>query len=268
MYIETDYHHPTLKERGKPLKLKINEVAKLTGVTVRTLHYYDKIGLFTPSETTKSGYRIYDAAALETLQQILFFRELDFPLSDIKEIIANPHYDKTEVLTHHKELLLQKRRRMDGLIELVESIIKGDNNMNFQAFDDSEIEASKNKYAAEAKARWGQTAAYKQSDEKTRSYDKQQWKTLGEEGERLLKGFGEIRSLSPDCKEAQALVAQWQAYITASFYTCTEEILSSLGDMYTGDERFAENIDKNGEGTADFMAQAIKIYCGRTMEKR
>ncbi|MEG1524527.1 MAG: MerR family transcriptional regulator [Clostridia bacterium] len=243
------------------MELKINEVAKRTGVTVRTLHYYDEIGLLPPSQVTKAGYRIYDDAALEVLQQILFFRELDFSLSDIKSIMQNSQYDKAEALTRHKELLLQKRNRLDGLLALLERTMKGENDMSFQQFDKTQLEECKNKYAAEAKARWGHTGAYKESEKKTAGYDKKQWMQLDAEGAELLKRFGENRNLPPESDETQALVASWQAYITANFYRCTNEILSGLGQMYVGDARFTENIDKNGIGTAAFMANAIEIYC-------
>ena len=241
--------------------MKIKEVAKLTGVTVRTLHYYDEIGLLKPSEITESGYRIYNEATLETLQQILFFRELDFSLSDIKEIMTNPHYDKEEALRKHKELLLQKRNRLNDLIKLVNNTLKGENDMSFKQFDMTKMEADKKKYATEVKERWGETSAYAESEEKTSKYDNAQWKILSGEGEAILREFGEKRNIQPNSKEAQALVEKWQAYITANFYNCTKEILSCLGLMYIGDERFTENIDKNGEGTAVFMAEAIEIYC-------
>ena len=139
--------------------MKINQVAALTGVTVRTLHYYDKIGLLKPSQVTEAGYRLYDGAALGKLQQILFFKELDFPLSDIKEIMTDPRYDKKEALLKQKELLLQKRDRLDGLIKLVENTIKGDMDMSFQEFDMTDIETAKSRYAAEVKRRWGTTSA-------------------------------------------------------------------------------------------------------------
>ena len=109
--------------------MKISEVAKLSGVTVRTLHYYDEIGLLKPSKTTEAGYRMYSIEDLEKLQQILFFRELDFPLNEIKEIMINPKYDKIEALNKHKELLIEKRKRIDGLVTLIDKTIKGDNNM-------------------------------------------------------------------------------------------------------------------------------------------
>lgn len=243
--------------------MKINEVAKLTGVTVRTLHYYDEIGLLKPSRITDAGYRIYDMEALATLQQILFFRELEFSLSDIKEIMANEHYDKAEALQKQKELLIQKRDRLDGLIHLLEKTMRGDMKMSFKEFDMSNIEKSKRKYADEVKERWGDTEAYRECEEKTSGYDKQQWEMLGSEGVRILKAFGEKRLVSPDSAEAQELVQKWQDYITANFFHCTKEILAGLGIMYIHDERFTMNIDKNGEGTAEFMANAIAIYCGK-----
>ncbi|NLV35925.1 MAG: MerR family transcriptional regulator [Clostridiaceae bacterium] len=241
--------------------MRINEVAKLTGVTIRTLHYYDEIGLLKPSEITEAGYRLYDSAALETLQQILFFRELDFSLNDIKGIMTNPYYNKAEALTKHKELLLQKRNRIDNLINLVDNTLKGEDDMSFKQFDMTEIEANKKKYAAEVKERWGDTTAYAESEEKTGSYDEAQWRILSGEGKSILQEFGKNRDIQPDSKEAQDLVKKWQEYISANFYTCTKEILSCLGVMYIGDERFTQNIDQNGEGTAAFMAAAIEVFC-------
>jgi DNA-binding transcriptional MerR regulator len=245
------------------LELKINEVAKLTGVTVRTLHYYDEIGLLKPGDITEAGYRLYDNSALEILQQILFFRELDFSLTEIREIMTNPHYNKAEALTKHKELLLQKRNRLNDLIDLVDITLKGEKDMSFKQFDMTEIELNKKKYAAEAKERWGETAAYAESEEKIKSYNDSQWKILSGEYEAILSEFGKNRNIEPDSKEAQALVGKWQAYITANFYHCTKEILSCLGLMYVGDERFTQNIDQNGEGTAAFMAAAIEVYCAK-----
>lgn len=241
--------------------MKINEVAKLTGVTVRALHHYDKIGLLKPMEVTEAGYRIYGDKELEVLQQIMFFRELDFSLNEIKEIIQNPSYDKTEALRKQKELLLQKRERLDGLITLVESTLKGNDEMSFKEFDMTELEKEKEKYAKEVKERWGTTQAYAQSKEKTEKYTKEQWQEIGGTMEAILEEFAGKRELSPDSKEVREVVKKWQDYITENFYTCSDEILSGLGVMYTSDERFMKNIDKYGEGTAAFMAKAIDAYC-------
>lgn len=243
------------------LEMKINEVAKLTGITVRTLHYYDEIGLLKPSRITNSGYRLYNKEALEKLQQILFFRELDFSLKDIKEIMLSSSYSKEEALKKHRELLIQKENRLKSLIELIEQIIEGDNSMSFKEFDNSELIENKKKYAKEVKERYGHTDAYKESEQKTAGYDNEKWKTIQADGDKILEKFAEYRNLSPDSREVQELVKKWQDYITDNFYKCTNEILSGLGVMYIKDERFTKNIDKNGEGTAQFMSKAIEIYC-------
>ena len=243
--------------------MKISEVAKMSGVTVRTLHYYDEIGLLKPSETTEAGYRMYSIEDLERLQQILFFRELDFPLNEIKKIMINPNYDKIEALNKHKELLIEKRKRIDGLITLIDKTIKGDNNMSFKEFDNSKIEENKRKYAEEVKNRWGNTDAYKEYEKKTSSYDGNSWNEINEGMVEILKEFADNREEDPNSDIIQSLVEKWQSYITSNFYNCTKEILSCLGLMYIGDERFKENIDKYGEGTAEFMAKAIEIYCAK-----
>lgn len=243
--------------------MRISEVAKLTGITVRTLHYYDEIGLLKPSEITEAGYRLYSREDLEILQQILFFRELDFPLSQIKEIMNNPNYDKEEALKKQKELLIQQRQRIEGLIKLIEKRIEGDNNMSFKEFDMNEIEENKKKYAKEVKERWGTSKAYEESEKKTSSYNKEKWGDINQETSEIFKGFAELRNSDPGSEEVQELVRRWQKYITDNFYTCTNEILSGLGLMYVEDERFKENLDKNSEGTAKLMAEAIKIYCSK-----
>lgn len=241
--------------------MKINEVAKLTGITVRTLHYYDQIGLLHPSETTEAGYRIYNQDALDKLQQILFFRELEFPLSHIKEIVSSQCYDRQETLTKHRELLLQKRKRLDALIGMIDTALGEEQCIDFQAYDMTGLNKMKEKYAAEVRERWGETEAYRESEQKTAGYDDLQWDMLKGEGAEILKAFGQNRHLKPESKEAQELVKRWQAYITDNFYHCTDEILSCLGLMYVGDERFTENIDRNGKGTAEFMSKSIEYFC-------
>ena len=240
--------------------MNISRVAKLTGVTVRTLHYYDEIGLLKPSQVTEAGYRVYDDADLEVLQQILFFRELDFSLEDIRKIMQNPAYEKESALRKQRELLEQKRSRLDSLISLVDKTLKGERDMSFRQFDTTEIEATKKKYAEEARRRWGGTAAYAEYEKRASCSGDAQQKMLDDEGAMLLREFGRNRSLAPDSPEAQALVKKWQDYITAHFYTCTKEILSCLGQMYVGDERFTQHIDGYGEGTAAFMSAAIEAY--------
>lgn len=243
------------------LEMKIHELAKMSGVTVRTLHYYDEIGLLKPSEITEAGYRLYDEENIAALQQILFFRELGFSLNAIRDIMGNPHYDKTEALKKQKELLIQKRSRLDGLIALLDKHIKGENTMSFKEFDSRELEAARNRYADEVKARWGGSDTFCEYAAKTEGYDDRHWSLLAGEGAQILQQFSRLRHLPPEDNAAQELVEAWQAYISANFYRCTKEILSCLGSMYIEDERFQKNIDKNGEGTAAFMAKAIAVYC-------
>ena len=123
----------------------VNEVSKLSGVSVQTLHYYDEIGLLTPQKSDHSGYRLYDEKDIESLQQILFFRELGFELKKIKEILDKPNFDKDQALKNHKDLLLLKRTRLDNLIELTENLLKGENKMSFKEFDMAEIENAQKK---------------------------------------------------------------------------------------------------------------------------
>lgn len=243
--------------------MKISKLAKLSGVTIRTLHYYDEIGLLKPSNVTEAGYRLYSIEDLEKLQQILFFRELDFPLNEIKEIMMNPNYNKVEALNNHKKLLIEKRKRIDGLIELINKSIKGDNDMSFKEFDNSKIEENKRKYAEEAKKRWGNTDAYKSYEKKTKNYDENSWNTINKGMEEILKEFAENRDKDVNSDIVQSLVEKLKDYITLNFYDCTKEILSGLGLMYVGDERFKNNIDRFGEGTANFMSKAITVYCSK-----
>ena len=138
---------------------RVNEVSKLTGVSIRTLQYYDRIGLLHPAKYTEAGYRLYDDAALETLQQILLFRELEFPLKDIKEIISSPDFDRRKALDQQIELLRLKKEHIENLIDLAREIkLSGVKKLTFDAFDTRKID----EYAAQAKASWGTTPAYKE----------------------------------------------------------------------------------------------------------
>lgn len=243
--------------------MKISEVAALTGITVRALHYYDEIGLLKPTKESENGYRIYGKKDLEVLQQILFFREMDFPLSQIKEILTNPNFNKREALINHKKILLKKQERINNLINLVDKTLSGDDNMSFKEFDNSEIEEIKNKYEKEVKEKYGNTDAYKESQQKTSKYNKNDWDMINGEFFSIFREFASKRSESPESEEVQLIVQKLQKFICDKFYNCTNEILSGLGQMYVADERFRKNIDKIGEGTAQFISQAIKVYCDR-----
>ena len=239
--------------------MTVNEVSKLTGVSIRTLQYYDKIGLLHPAKYTEAGYRLYNDAALETLQQILLFRELEFPLKDIKEIISRPDFDRSKALEQQIKLLTLKKEHIENLIDLAKEIkLLGVRKLKFEAFDTSKID----EYAAQAKAYWGKTPAYKEFEEKSRGRTKEEDKKIYQALIDIFGEFGQIRNTEPSSKDAQALVKKLQDYITEHMYTCTKKILSSLGKMYAGGGDFTKNIDSyGGEGTAEFTSQAIEIYC-------
>ena len=239
--------------------MTVNEVSKLTGVSIRTLQYYDKIGLLHPAKYTEAGYRLYNDAALETLQQILLFRELEFPLKDIKEIISRPDFDRSKALEQQIKLLTLKKEHIENLIDLAKGIkLLGVRKLKFEAFDTSKID----EYAAQAKAYWGKTSAYKEFEEKSRGRTKEEDKRIYQGMIDIFGEFGQIRNTEPSSKDAQALVKKLQDYITEHMYTCTKKILSSLGKMYAGGGDFTKNIDSyGGEGTAEFTSQAIEIYC-------
>ncbi|MBR4289644.1 MAG: MerR family transcriptional regulator [Oscillospiraceae bacterium] len=230
----------------------VKEVAALSGVSVRTLHHYDAIGLLHPARVTDAGYRLYDDAALAKLQTILLLRQLQFSLKQIKEILDAPSFDPVKALEEQIELLELQRQHLDDLIEYARQIQKtGVIPMDFKAFDTKKIEA----YAAEAKAKWGGTEAYREYEQRGRQ----------DAGDALMTVFseiGKIRDLEPASEEAQAMVKTLQDFIAANYYTCTKQILRGLGQMYVADARFKENIDRaGGAGTAEFVSAAIEIYC-------
>lgn len=237
----------------------VNEVSKLTGVSVRTLHHYDAIGLLNPTQVTDAGYRLYDDTALVRLQTILLFRELQFPLKEIKSILDSPDFNREQALKQQIGLLELQRRQLDTLISFAREIIEtGVNNMDFSAFDKTEIE----QYKAEVKERWGKTDAYKEYEQKTAGQSEKVQTEAAEKLMQVFAEFGKIKHLAPESDAAQALVKKLRQCITENYYDCTKPILESLGQMYVGDERFKANIDaRGGVGTAEFASKAIEIYC-------
>lgn len=242
----------------------VNEVSRLAGISVRTLHHYDAIGLLKPAEVTQAGYRLYDEACLERLQSILLFRELKFPLREIRAILDSPGFDPRQALEDQIVLLTLQRRRLDELISLAREILTtGVNHMEFSAFDTKELE----RYAAEAKEKWGKTAAYQEFRKKTAGMSQEDFQTAQREIMGIFAEMGRIKGESPQSSQARELVLRLRRTITGSFYDCTPQILRGLGQMYTADGRFRENIDRaGGEGTAQFAQEAIEAYCSSCPE--
>ena len=237
----------------------VNQVSRLTGVSVRTLHHYDAIGLLKPTQVTESGYRLYDDVALARLNTILLFRELEFPLKQIGEILDAPGFDPVSALEDQIRLLELRREQLEKLIAHARQIQKtGVISMDFSAFDHSK----QDQYAAEAKRRWGNTDAYREYAQKTTGQSPEEQQAAGSDLMAIFARMGAIRSTDPASPEAQALVKELQDFITAHYYTCTRQILKGLGMMYIAGDEMTKNIDKaGGEGTAQFAHEAIEIYC-------
>ena len=245
--------------------MTVNEVSKITGLSVRTLQYYDKIGLLIPRGRTDAGYRLYDDTALERLQQIMLFRELEFPLKEIKAIMSDPHFDRQKALDQQIELLKLRREHLDDLITFATGIkLLGVNyamsrsKNDFSAFDKTKLD----EYTKRAKEQWGSTAEYKEFEEKSGKRTDADNERLMNETMELFVQFGKMRDRDPADSEVQAQVKRLQEFFCENFYNCTNEILRGLGKMYAGGGEFTESIDNvGGAGTAEFVHRAIESYC-------
>lgn len=237
----------------------VKDVSKLTGVSVRTLHYYDAIGLLTPTKVTDAGYRMYDDTALSRLQSILLFRELQFPLKEIKEFLDSPDFNQEETIAQQIKLLELQYKHIGELISFAREIqTKGVKTMNFEVFDTNEIE----QYKAEVKSKWGNSKAYQEYEQRVVSHSEHNDSKFVNEIMSLFTDLGAMKQLPPTDKAVQEKIAALQAYINENFYTCSNDILKELGEMYVCDDRFKKNIDRfGGKGTAKFVREAIFVYC-------
>ena len=236
----------------------VTEVSKCTGVSVRTLHHYDAIGLLKPARVTEAGYRLYDDGALQRLQSILLFRTLRFSLKEIRQILDSPGFDPMEALEQQLELLELQKRQLEETISHVRKMKEtGVITMNFSAFDRSALD----RYAEEAKAKWGHTDAYQEFAQKTKGQTEAQMAADGDGLMAIFAELGAIRHTDPASEAAQVLVGKLRTFITDHYYTCTLPILKGLGQMYIAGDSMTENIDKaGGEGTAEFAHKAIEVY--------
>lgn len=239
----------------------VKDVSKLTGVSVRTLHYYDAIGLLTPTKVTDAGYRMYDDTALSRLQSILLFRELQFPLKEIKEFLDSPDFNQEETIAQQIKLLELQYKHIGELISFAREIqTKGVKTMNFEIFDANEIE----QYKAEVKSKWGNSKAYQEYEQRVVSHSEHNDSKFVNEIMSLFTDLGAMKQLPPTDKAVQEKIAALQAYINENFYTCSNDILKELSEMYVCDDRFKKNIDRfGGEGTAKFVREAIFVYCDK-----
>lgn len=234
----------------------MKEVAELTGVSVRTLHHYNQIGLLVPDEFTEAGYRIYSADNLSTLQQILFFRELGFPLKSIKQLLDHPDFNRLEAFNLQYKMLLEKRQKLDDMIETMKKTIQQErgvytmtNEEKFKGFN-----FNSNPYEEEARERWGDSAVNKANEAVKGKFDQ-----FGEEMNRIYFKLAELRNLSPASEAAQEAIKAWYVHLN-KMGNYSLEAFQGLGEMYVADERFTKNIDQFGTGLAKFMCEAMRVY--------
>ncbi len=241
--------------------MTVHEVSRLTGVSIRTLHYYDKIGLLHPTEKTEANYRLYSDGDLERLQQILLFRELQFSLKEIQSILDSPDFDRNRALEQQIEMLELQKEHLENLINLARGIrMTGVRNLDFTAFDTKKID----EYSRQAKANWGKTEVWKEYEEKSKGRTQKEQQKINVDFMDIFVEFGELLNLEPESEIVQLQVKKLKDYITEHFYTCTNEILRGLGAMYSGGGSMTENIDKVAKpGTARFAADAINIFCNK-----
>lgn len=239
----------------------VGELARLTGITVRTLHHYDEIGLVVPSQRTAAGYRLYDDADVIRLQQVLLFRELGLPLDEIAFAIDQAG-SREDLLRQHREVLVQKRARIDAMLSALDSALvsleKGrvmqpdDVKQMFEGFDPS-------RYEEEVKQRWGNTEAYKESQRRTRRYGKAEWDQIQGDWQAIYAELATLMKAGTPVTDpaVQALVDKHRAHIDRWFYPCSVEMHKGLGQMYVADARFAANLDKVAPGFAQYLSDAI-----------
>ncbi|KAA9220430.1 MULTISPECIES: MerR family transcriptional regulator [Aerococcus] len=237
----------------------VKEVSELAGISIRTLHYYDKINLLKPSKRTASGYRLYSHQDLKKLQYILLFKELEFSLKEIKEIINSKNFDKDLALDQQIQLLTLKKEHLENLILFAKGIkVLGVDSVNFQAFDRRNIDH----YTQQAKDYWGDTKEYRHYQERQSQQSNIQKKTIHQQLMMIFVEFSQIKSQNYKSQNAQKLVKKLQDFISDHFYPCSNDILMELGKMYASGGDFTKNIDDfAGEGTAKFVQKAISYYC-------
>lgn len=248
--------------------MTVGAIARLAGVTVRTLHHYDEVGLVVPGERTDAGYRLYGPAEVARLQEVLFFRELGFGLDEIAEIVTDPGYDRASALVRQRQLLVVNAERLETMIRSIDAAIEAEKRGTrmsneemlsvFGDFDPAE-------YEDEARERWGHTDAYQESARRTGRYAAEDWQQIGREADEINQAFLALMEAGEAAESAEAmnLAERHREHITKWFYDCTPEIHAGLGQMYVADQRFTTKIDEAGPGLAAYMSSAIAANARR-----
>lgn len=247
----------------------VKEAAVLAGVSVRTLHHYDQIGLLTPRR--ENSYRMYCKQDLEKLQQILFYRELGFPLKEIRAVFEDPHFSRRDALAEHRRKLRKRRIQINRLIKTIDYSIKeidGGIKMTdkqlFSGFDIDSVLEDQKKYEKEVDEKYDLALAA-ESRGRVGSYSKEKMGQVLKKGGDILGRIADFMESgsSNDSFEVQELVKEYQSYIDKSFYPCSLEIYRGLADLYMQDLRFTEYFEKTRKGLAVYMSEAMKFYCGK-----
>jgi DNA-binding transcriptional MerR regulator len=246
----------------------VGQVARLAGVTVRTLHHYDEIGLLSPQVRTSAGYRHYGEAELERLQQILFYRELGFALDEITELLREPDADARDHLRRQHELLLRRAERVLAMVDAVEKAMEAltmgislTPEERFEVFGDDDP----GRYAQEAEQRWGSTDAYRQSQRRSRAYTKADWLEIRSEAADIERAYADAMAagLPAGSGEATGAAERHRRHINDRFYDCSYEFHSGLAEMYIADDRFAQHYEELAPGLAAYVHDAILANAAR-----
>jgi DNA-binding transcriptional MerR regulator len=240
----------------------VGRVAAISGVTIRTLHHYDEIGLLSPGGRSDAGYRVYRDSDLERLQRILFYRELGFTLKEISTIIEDPNTDAMGHLRRQRGLLIGRIERLGAMVDAIDYEMEARTmNINltpeerFEVFGDFRPED----HAEEAERRWGETDSYKESQRRVSKYTKEDWLKLKSEAEevegRLAAAFE--AGLAPDSEEAMSAAEAHRQHIGRWFYDCGYDMHRGLAEMYVSDERFRSHYDQRAPGLASFVREVV-----------
>ena len=243
--------------------MNVGQVAAAAGVSVRTLHHWDAVGLLVPSGRTAAGYRTYSAGDLERLRQVLTYRELEFSLDDVRKLLDDPEVDALDHLRRQQELLADRIARLQSVAALVSRAVEA-RSMGIE-LDPHELrevfgDEDPTQHAEEVRERWGDTDAYAQSHARTSSYGKQDWLEVKAEGDDVERRFAEALAagLPADDPSVTAIAEDHRQHISRRFYDCSPEMHSSLADMYVADERFTAHYERRAPGLAQYVHDAVK----------
>ena len=247
----------------------VGAVSRMAGITVRTLHHYDEIGLLEPSGRSPAGYRLYSEDDISRLQEVLFHRELGLGLDEVAALMTRPEYERTRALLEHRRLLEEQRRRLDRLIHAVDRTLDAETKgIAMDAKDKLEVfgDFKPEEHEDEVRQRWGDSPAFAESARRTARYRKEDWIRIKGEAAANVARFAELMGAgqAPHSKDAMDAAEEHRAHISRWFYDCPPRMHVGLASMYTEDPRFREHYDRHGAGLADFVRAAIEANADRS----